>query len=112
MRSINLTMSNLLTVEETIVYHEHPEDTARLDILLKIFFYSSFLLFFYEFRTQFTQQAAIKAGSLVSGWSNVLEEFSLRRFKQNADVGRAGFNKVLERFVVMAEAQQTTKSTA
>jgi hypothetical protein len=55
-------------------------------------------------RTQFTQQAAIKAGSLVSGWSNVLEEFSLRRFKQNADVGRAGFNQVLERFVVMAEA--------
>lgn len=29
MRSINLTMSNLLTVEETIVYHEHPEDIAK-----------------------------------------------------------------------------------
>lgn len=83
MRSINLTMCNLLSVEETITYQEHPEDQAK---------------------TQFTQQAAIKAGSLVSTWSNVLEEFSLRRFKQNADVGRAGFNKVLERFVVMAEA--------
>lgn len=59
-------------------------------------------------RTQFTQQAAIKAGSLVSGWSNVLEEFSLRRFKQNADVGRAGFTKVLERFVVMAEAKEAS----
>ncbi|GAA5796178.1 PRELI-like family-domain-containing protein [Helicostylum pulchrum] len=85
MRSINLTLCNLLSVEETIVYHEHPDDKTK---------------------TQFTQQAAIKAGSLVSGWSSVLEEFSLRRFKQNADVGRAGFNKVLESFVVMAEAKE------
>lgn len=61
-------------------------------------------------RTQFTQQAAISAGSLVSGWSNVLEEFSLRRFKQNADVGRDGFNKVLEKFVVMAEAKESAAS--
>ncbi|KAI8642554.1 PRELI-like family-domain-containing protein [Parasitella parasitica] len=89
MRSINLTLCNLLSCEETIVYKEHPED---------------------QHKTQFTQQAAIKAGSLVSGWSTVLEEFSLRRFQQNADVGRAGFNKVLERFVVMAEAQQTTST--
>jgi hypothetical protein len=52
-------------------------------------------------RTLFTQQAIISAGSLVSVWSNMLEEFSLQRFKQNADVGRIGFNKVLERFVGM-----------
>ncbi|KAI8075444.1 PRELI-like family-domain-containing protein [Gilbertella persicaria] len=86
MHSVNLTLSNILSVEETIVYTEHPEDNNK---------------------TQFTQQAAISAGSLVSTWSNVLEEFSLRRFQQNAAVGRAGFNKVLERFVVMAEAQQS-----
>ncbi|KAI8384629.1 PRELI-like family-domain-containing protein [Radiomyces spectabilis] len=84
MKSINLTMNNLLSVEETIVYREHPEHKQK---------------------TQFTQQAAITAGSLVSRWGNVIEEFSLKRFQQNAAVGREGFNKVLERFVVMAEAQ-------
>ncbi|OBZ65373.1 hypothetical protein A0J61_11933, partial [Choanephora cucurbitarum] len=61
-------------------------------------------------KTQFTQQAAISAGSLVSTWSNILEDFSLKRFQQNAAVGRAGFTKVLERFVVMAEAQQQTNN--
>lgn len=51
------------------------------------------------FRTYFTQQATISAGSLVvAGWSSILEEFSLRRFQQNADFGRIGFTKVLERF--------------
>lgn len=50
-------------------------------------------------RTLFTQQATISAGSLVvAGWSSMLEEFSLRRFQQNADFGRIGFTKVLERF--------------
>jgi hypothetical protein len=29
MRSINLTMCNLLSVEETITYQEHPEDNTR-----------------------------------------------------------------------------------
>ncbi|KAI9482849.1 MAG: PRELI-like family protein [Benjaminiella poitrasii] len=86
MRSINLTLCHLLTCNETIIYQEHPEDKTK---------------------TKFTQQAAISAGSgLMAGWSNILEEFSLRRFQQNADVGRIGFNKVLERFVVMAEEAQ------
>ncbi|KAF7722807.1 hypothetical protein EC973_002691 [Apophysomyces ossiformis] len=83
MKSINLTMSNLLSVEETIEYREHPETRQK---------------------TQFTQQAAISAGSLVSRWANMIEDFSLKRFQQNAVVGREGFSKVLEKFVVMAEA--------
>ncbi|KAI8980919.1 PRELI-like family-domain-containing protein [Pilobolus umbonatus] len=91
MHSINLTMSNLLSVKETIKFNEHPEDRLK---------------------TQFTQQAAISAGSIVSRWSNVLEEFSLNRFKQNADIGRDGFAKVLERFVVMAEAQHAEKASS
>ncbi|KAI9499228.1 PRELI-like family-domain-containing protein [Zychaea mexicana] len=85
MCSVNLTMSNLLTVEETIRYQEHPEDPLK---------------------TKFTQQAAISAGSLVSRWGNLLEDFTLKRFQQNAATGREGFSKVLERFVVMAEAGQ------
>ncbi|KAI9020939.1 PRELI-like family-domain-containing protein [Phycomyces nitens] len=84
MKSRNLTLSNLLTIEETIEYTEHPEDSQQ---------------------TQFTQQAAISAGSLVARWSGIVEELSLKRFKDNAAVGREGFCKVLERFVVMAEAQ-------
>ncbi|KAI8987955.1 MSF1-domain-containing protein [Mycotypha africana] len=90
MHSINLTMSNLLTCHETIVYKENPEDTTT---------------------TQFSQQATISAGkSLVSGWSNVLEEFSVRRFQQNADVGKIGFTKVLERLAnnTTSPAAQTT----
>ncbi|KAI9278663.1 PRELI-like family-domain-containing protein [Phascolomyces articulosus] len=91
MRSVNLTMANLLTVEETIQYKVHPEDSTK---------------------TQFTQQAAISAGSSVVRWGNLLEDFTLKRFQQNAATGREGFHKVLERFVVMAEAghQQQQKA--
>ncbi|KAL1930791.1 hypothetical protein VTP01DRAFT_10953 [Rhizomucor pusillus] len=86
MTSQNLTMSNFLSVEERIVYSEHPEDKNK---------------------TQFSQQATISAGSLVSRWANFVEDFSLKRFQQNAAVGREGFCKVLERFVVMAEGSQS-----
>lgn len=60
------------------------------------------------FRTQFTQQAAITVGSFLSRWESLIEDFSIKRFQQNAQVGREGFLNVLERFVVMAEAQQPT----
>ncbi|KAI9304146.1 PRELI-like family-domain-containing protein [Cunninghamella echinulata] len=89
MESINLTMSNLLSVHENIVYQQHPEDKNR---------------------TQFTQQAAITAGSSISRWGSLLEDFSLKRFTENASIGREGFAKVLERFVVMAEAQKSSSS--
>ncbi|KAI9250528.1 PRELI-like family-domain-containing protein [Phascolomyces articulosus] len=85
MRSQNLTMSNLLSVEEEIEYSVHPEDSNK---------------------TQFSQQATISAGSMMTRWASVLEDFSIKRFQQNAAVGREGFSKVLERFVVMAEASQ------
>ncbi|KAI9310457.1 PRELI-like family-domain-containing protein [Dichotomocladium elegans] len=91
MTSHNLTMSNLLSVEESIVYQQDPKDQSK---------------------TQFTQQAMISAGSLVSRWANVIEDFSLKRFQQNAAVGREGFNKVLERFVVMAEGNPQHQDTA
>ncbi|KAI8381351.1 PRELI-like family-domain-containing protein [Radiomyces spectabilis] len=83
MHSRNLTMSHLLAVNETIAYSEHPEDKQR---------------------TQFTQQAQITAGTTLHRWANMVEDVSLKRFQQNALVGKEGFNKVLERFVVMSEA--------
>ncbi|KAI7861038.1 PRELI-like family-domain-containing protein [Circinella umbellata] len=73
MRSQNLTMSNILSVEEEIEYREHPEDPSR---------------------TQFSQQATISAGSMMNRWASVLEDFSIKRFQQNAAIGREGFSKV------------------
>jgi hypothetical protein len=43
-------------------------------------------------------------GSFLSRWESTIEDFSIKRFQQNAQVGREGFLNVLERFVVMAEA--------
>ncbi|OAD79525.1 hypothetical protein PHYBLDRAFT_107019 [Phycomyces blakesleeanus NRRL 1555(-)] len=89
MQSVNITTSHLLTIEEETTYYEHPEDKKQ---------------------TQMSQQATVSAGSLLSRWSNMVEDFSLNRFKHNAAVGREGFCKVLERFVVMAEPQPTKES--
>jgi hypothetical protein len=36
----------------------------------------------------------------------MLEDFSLKRFTENASIGREGFVQVLERFVVLAEAKE------
>ncbi|KAI8329512.1 PRELI-like family-domain-containing protein [Chlamydoabsidia padenii] len=90
MESINLTMSNFLSVHETIKYEQHPEDNNR---------------------TRFSQQAAITAGSALSRWGSMLEDFSLKRFTENASIGREGFVKVLERFVVLAETKETSSPT-
>lgn len=57
-------------------------------------------IFIIDCRTQFTQQAAISAGSIVSRWANVIEDFSLKRFQQNAAVGREGFSKVKQNFLL------------
>jgi len=82
MKSINLTMSHLISCEETITYQEDPGDASR---------------------TIFTQSAAITAGSTLSRMAGYIEDFSVKRFQQNAAVGRQGFQMVLERFAVMAE---------
>lgn len=61
-------------------------------------------------RTQFTQQATMSVGSFLSRWESTIEDFSIKRFQQNAQVGREGFLNVLERFVVMAEAAKQGSS--
>jgi hypothetical protein len=43
-------------------------------------------------------------GSFLSRWESTIEDFSIKRFQQNAQVGREGFLHVLESFYVMAEA--------
>ncbi|OJJ49509.1 hypothetical protein ASPZODRAFT_127977 [Penicilliopsis zonata CBS 506.65] len=77
MCSSNLTWSNVLNVQETVVYKPSqlkPRTT-----------------------TEFKQEAQITA--LCGGWQkikNKVEEASIERFSQNAKLGREGFEAVLE----------------
>lgn len=45
----------------------------------------------------FKQEAQIVAGSALSRFSSYIEDFCLTRFRDNAAVGRAGFEMVLEK---------------
>jgi len=74
MVSQNLTWSNILNVQETVVYQ--PLSATR---------------------TQFTQDAKVTA--LCGGWQkvkNAVEEATVTRFAENARKGREGFEEVLE----------------
>ncbi|CAO0803600.1 PRELI-like family-domain-containing protein [Mucor lusitanicus] len=81
--SQNLSLCNIMKCNEEISYTVSPENPEK---------------------TQFTQQATMSVGSFLSRWESTIEDFSIKRFQQNAQVGREGFLNVLERFVVMAEA--------
>ncbi|KAF1990946.1 MSF1-domain-containing protein [Aulographum hederae CBS 113979] len=77
MCSHNMTMADLLTVQETVVYQPSPTSPAA--------------------RTQMYQNAKITA--LCGGWQkikNSIEQFTVDRFSQNAAMGREGFEMVLE----------------
>jgi len=74
MTSSNLTFSNILSVQETVVYQ--PLSATR---------------------TQFVQDAKITA--LCGGWQklkNAVEEATVCRFSENATKGKEGFEAVLE----------------
>jgi hypothetical protein len=73
MTSSNMTFSNILNVQETVVYK--PLDATR---------------------TQFVQDAKITA--LCGGWQkvkNAVEEATVTRFSENARKGKEGFEAVL-----------------
>lgn len=77
MCSTNLTWSNVLNVQETVVYRPSPSNLQSA--------------------TEFSQEAKITA--LCGGWQkikNKVEEASVERFSQNASRGREGFESVLE----------------
>ncbi|KAF9352650.1 hypothetical protein BGX26_009570 [Mortierella sp. AD094] len=77
MRTENLSMCNVLKINETVTYIVHPQDKSS---------------------TLFKQEAQITAGSALSRFSSYIEDFCLTRFRDNAAVGRAGFELVLEKF--------------
>lgn len=76
LRSVNLTGSNIVSVQETVVYSPHPDHP--------------------ESKTLFTQDAQITAYGAFSKICNTIEEWSIERFGQNAHRGRMGFEAVLE----------------
>ncbi|RDW60887.1 hypothetical protein BP6252_12270 [Coleophoma cylindrospora] len=74
MVSQNLTFSNLIQVQENVVYHPLPGG-----------------------RTQFVQDAKITA--VCGGWQklkNAVEDASVNAFSENAKKGKEGFESVLE----------------
>lgn len=76
MKLANMTLLNLLLVNETVVYTPDERMPAG--------------------RTLFQQEAEITAFSPFSGICNKIEDWSVERFGQNAQVGKRGFEGVLE----------------
>jgi hypothetical protein len=77
MCSTNLTWSNLLSVRETVTYQPSKSDPTA--------------------KTDFSQDAKITA--LCGGWQKMrakIEDASVERFRENANMGREGFEAVLE----------------
>lgn len=74
MTSHNLTFSNIINVQETVVYQPYSST-----------------------QTQFVQEAKITA--VCGGWQkikNAVEEATVNKFKENAIKGKEGFEAVLE----------------
>lgn len=76
MKTQNLSMCNVLKINETVTYSSNPQNDQS---------------------TVFKQEAKITAGSALSRFSSYVEDFCLTRFRDNAAVGRAGFELVLEK---------------
>lgn len=76
MCSQNLTANNLLSVFETVVYSEDPTNPGK---------------------TLFEQHAAISAFFKWQRICNQLEEFSVKRFNENAELGKKAFDMVLQK---------------
>ncbi|RKP10823.1 PRELI-like family-domain-containing protein [Thamnocephalis sphaerospora] len=72
----NLSMKDVMTVEELCDYRVDPENPDR---------------------TVFVQEARISALGMMSRLASRVEDFALHRFGENAAVGRRGFEWVLER---------------
>ncbi|KAK6889963.1 Protein UPS2, mitochondrial [Candida tropicalis] len=77
MKSMNLTMSNLLLVKETVIYK--PDEELPLN------------------RTTFLQSAEITAFASLSKLCDKLEDWSVERFGQNAKTGKEAFESVLNK---------------
>lgn len=77
LRSVNLTMNNLLSVYETVTYKPDPANPAVC--------------------TLFQQEAQITAYATFKRLCNKIEDWSIERFNQNAKLGKLGFDGVLKK---------------
>lgn len=77
LRSINMTMNHLLQVYEIVSYTPNPSSPSK--------------------ETVFKQEAQITAYASFRRLCNKIEDWSIERFGQNAQLGRAGFESVLEK---------------
>ncbi|CEP61449.1 PRELI/slowmo family protein LALA0_S03e03114g [Lachancea lanzarotensis] len=75
LKSCNLTCAHLLKVYETVKYLPHGSDPEK---------------------TLFQQEAQITAYATISTLCNRIEEWSVKRFDENASKGRQGFDSVLQ----------------
>ncbi|CQB87042.1 PRELI-like family [Chlamydia trachomatis] len=83
MKSMNLTMNNLLLVKETVIYK--PDDELPHN------------------KTVFHQSAEITAFASLSRLCDKLEDWSVERFGQNAKSGRLAFENVLNKLTLKWE---------
>lgn len=79
MRSCNLSFVNFLRVFETVDYFPNPVDPQN--------------------KTIFQQEAQITAYGRLTKICNSMEEFSVKRFCDNAEKGQLGLEKVLDKMV-------------
>ncbi|KAI8879890.1 MSF1-domain-containing protein [Backusella circina FSU 941] len=80
--SENLSLCNFMKCEEEISYTALPG---------------------YPEKTQFTQKATMTVNKFLSRWESLIEDFTVKRFNQNAQIGRESVLSVLQRFVNMKE---------
>lgn len=83
MKSMNLTMSNLLLVKETVIYK--PDQDLPMN------------------RTTFLQSAEITAFASLTKLCDKLEDWSVERFGQNAKTGKEAFESVLNKLTLKWE---------
>lgn len=76
MRSVNMTMNHILSVYEIVTYSPNPENPRA--------------------STVFNQEARITAYASFRRLCNKIEDWSVERFGQNAKLGKAGFESVLQ----------------
>lgn len=86
MKLMNLTLNHFMLVNETVVYKPNQDNPSH--------------------STCFTQVAEITAYASIARICDKIEEWSIKRFQQNAQTGRMAFESVLKVFSEKAACAQ------
>ncbi|OLY82261.1 Protein UPS2, mitochondrial, partial [Smittium mucronatum] len=104
--TVNLTLNNLIKVIERIEYRpllaipgsKIPQQQQQPDLL-----WQGEQKEQQQLPTEFYQSVQLSAEGLISRFSSIVEEYSLNTFKNNAIIGKLGFEQVLN--AIMLEKQ-------